>query len=89
MFCSFLENQEGLVYEKATRVLVLKEAAFDWMHDRAPRLGASLAYYTVFSIVPFLVVIIALISLVFGEEAAQSAIIAQIAHLVGEQSAAA
>ncbi len=66
-----------------------KEAAADWMHDRAPRLGAALAYYTVFSLVPFLVVVIALIGLVFGQEAAQSAILGQIADLVGEQSAAA
>ena len=68
---------------------LLKEAAFDWSHDRAPRLGAALAYYTVFSIVPLLIVIIALIGLFFGEDAAQSAIMGQISSLVGEQSAAA
>jgi membrane protein len=48
-----------------------------------------LAYYTVFSIVPLLIVIIALIGLFFGEDAAQSAIMGQISSLVGEQSAAA
>jgi membrane protein len=68
---------------------LLKEAAYDWSHDRAPRLGAALAYYTVFSLVPFLVVVIAVIGLVFGEQAAQSAILSQIADLVGEQTAAA
>ena len=66
-----------------------KEAASEWIYDRASRLGASLAYYTVFSIVPFLVIVIAVIGLVFGHEAAQSTIIAQIGQLVGEQSAAA
>jgi membrane protein len=68
---------------------LLKEAAGDWSHDRAPRLGAALAYYTVFSLVPLLVIIIAIIGLVFGREAAQSAIMQQIAGLVGEQSATA
>ena len=68
---------------------LIKEATSDWSHDRAPRLGAALAYYTVFSLVPFLVVVIALIGLVFGQEAAQSAILGQIADLVGPQSAAA
>ena len=68
---------------------LIKEAASDWSRDRAPRLGAALAYYTVFSLVPFLVVVIAVIGLVFGEEAAQSAILSQIAELVGEQTAAA
>ena len=68
---------------------LLKAAAADWSHDRAPRLGAALAYYTVFSIVPLLIVIIAIIGLVFGQEAAQGAIIEQVSNLVGEQSAVA
>jgi membrane protein len=68
---------------------LLKEAFADWSRDRAPRLGAALAYYTVFSLVPFLVVVIALIGLVFGQQAAESAILEQIADLVGQQSAAA
>jgi membrane protein len=68
---------------------LVKEAFSDWSRDHAPRLGAALAYYTVFSLVPFLVVVIALIGLVFGQEAAQSAILDQIAALVGDQSAAA
>ena len=68
---------------------LMKDAASDWSRDRAPRLGAALAYYTVFSLVPFLVVVIAVIGLVFGEVAAQSAILSQIAEFVGEQTAAA
>ena len=68
---------------------VLKKAAADWIRDRAPRLGAALAYYTIFSMVPLLIVIIAIIGLVFGQEAAQSAIMDQISNLIGPQSAAA
>lgn len=68
---------------------LLKAAAVEWSHDRAPRLGAALAYYTTFSMVPLLIVIIGIIGLVFGEEAAQSAIMAQISNLIGPQSAAA
>ncbi len=48
-----------------------------------------MAYYTVFSIVPLLVVIIAVVGMVFGQEAAQGYIIAQIEGLVGPQSASA
>ena len=40
---------------------VLKAAATDWSHDRAPRLGAALAYYTTFSMVPLLIVVIGII----------------------------
>lgn len=68
---------------------ILKAAANDWSHDRAPRLGAALAYYTTFSMVPLLIVIIGIIGLVFGQEAAQSAIMDQISNLIGPQSAAA
>src|SRR5689334_15253869 len=68
---------------------VLKAAATDWSHDRAPRLGAALAYYTTFSMVPLLIVIIGIIGMVFGRDAAQSAIMDQISSLIGPQSAAA
>ena len=44
------------------------EAFREWYNDRAPRLGAALAYYTVFSIAPLLVIVIAISALVFGEE---------------------
>ncbi|WP_447602847.1 YihY/virulence factor BrkB family protein [Nitrospira sp. Nam80] len=66
---------------------MLKQTFTDWSNDKVPRLGAALAYYTVFSIVPLLVIIIAIIGLVFGQEAAQGYIIEQIAGLVGEQAA--
>jgi membrane protein len=68
---------------------VLQKAAADWIRDRAPRLGAALAYYTIFSMVPLLIVIIAIIGLVFGQEAAQAAIMEQISRLIGPQSAGA
>ena len=66
---------------------MLKQTFTDWSNDKVPRLGAALAYYTIFAIVPLLVIIIAIIGLVFGQEAAQGYIIDQIAGLVGEQSA--
>src|SRR5689334_3631415 len=76
-------------YHPKTLWPLLKASAADWSHDHAPRLGAALAYYTIFSIVPLLIIIIAIIGLVFGQEAAQSTIMDQISHLMGPQSAAA
>jgi membrane protein len=52
-----------------------------------PRHGAALAYYTVLSLVPLLVVIIAMIGLIFGRDAAQGYILEQIGSMVGPQSA--
>ena len=58
-----------------------------WNEDHAPGLGAALAYYTVFSLAPLLMIVIAIAGLVFGQEAAQGQIIGQIQGLVGEESA--
>jgi membrane protein len=66
---------------------ILQDTFSAWGNDKVPRHGAALAYYTVLSLVPLLVVIIAMIGLVFGKEAARGHIIDQIASLVGPQSA--
>jgi uncharacterized BrkB/YihY/UPF0761 family membrane protein len=55
------------------------------MEDKAPRLGAALAYYTVFSVAPLLIIAIAVAGLVFGADAAQGSIVTQIRGLVGER----
>jgi hypothetical protein len=49
---------------------LLGETFFEWYEDRAQRLGAALAYYTVFALAPGLIVIIALAALLLGKEAA-------------------
>ena len=66
---------------------ILKEAGSDWMEDQASTLGAALAYYTVFSLAPLLIIAIAIAGLVFGQEAAQGQIFEQLRGLLGEASA--
>ena len=66
---------------------LLKRTFSKWNEDHAPQLGAALAYYTVFSLAPLLLIVIAIAGLVFGQEAAQGEIIGQIQGLVGEESA--
>ena len=68
---------------------LLKDTFSKWSADKAPRLGAALSYYTVFSLVPLLVLAIAIAGLVFGTEVAEQAMMTQIESLVGPQSAAA
>jgi membrane protein len=68
---------------------LLKNTFTDWQEDKAPRLGASLAYYTVFSLAPLLLIVIAIAGLAFGQEAVQGQIVTQVGNLVGEQSAGA
>jgi membrane protein len=61
----------------------------DWRRDRADRLGAALAYYTIFSIPPLLLLILGLAGLVFGRESVQGRILATLGQLFGPQGAAA
>jgi membrane protein len=64
---------------------LLKETASAWVEGKAPRLGAALAYYTVFAIAPLFVIVLALAGLWFGEEAARRELFNQIHGLVGRE----
>jgi YihY family inner membrane protein len=64
-------------------------AANAWMDDYAPSMGAALSYYTLFSLAPLLVLIIAIAGMVFGQDAAQGAIITQLQGIMGQEGAAA
>ncbi|MBC7924718.1 MAG: YihY/virulence factor BrkB family protein [Bryobacteraceae bacterium] len=61
----------------------------DWNQDQAPRLGAALSFYTMLSIAPLLILLIAIAGLVFGEEAARGQLFGQIRSLVGDEGAGA
>lgn len=62
-----------------------KETFSEWSEDRASRLAAALAYYTVFSLVPLLVIIIALAGLLGRGSDAEDQILFQMQNLVGQQ----
>jgi membrane protein len=67
---------------------LFKTAAKDFSADSAPRLGASLAYYTIFSLSPLLLIVIAIASFFLGtENSARDQIFAQIAGMVGPKGA--
>ncbi len=66
---------------------LLRDAVKSWSDDYAPSMGAAIAYYTVFSIAPLVLIVISVAGLVFGEEAARGEIIEQIAGMVGTDSA--
>ena len=66
---------------------LLKQAFQEWQQDQASLLAAALAYYTVFSITPLLVIAIAIAGAVFGQDTARREILEQINGLVGEQGA--
>jgi membrane protein len=66
---------------------LLKESAASWSADYAPSMGAAISYYTLFSIAPLLLIIIAVAGMVFGADAARGAIFEQLRGLIGEGGA--
>src|ERR1700680_3036035 len=68
---------------------LFRQAGAAWLADNAPRLGAALAFYTLFSLAPVLIVAVSVVGLVFGEKAAQGEIVQQFQGLMGTQGASA
>ena len=66
---------------------VLKETFREFGEDKAPRLGAALAYYTIFSIGPLLLIAVAMAGIFFGQEAAQGRISDELGKVFGSQMA--
>jgi membrane protein len=66
---------------------LLKDTALAWYADRGPRLGAALAFYTLFSLAPLLIIVIAVAALAFGRELAQTQLGQQIEAVVGAEGA--
>jgi membrane protein len=68
---------------------LVKDSVAAWSADYAASMGAALSYYTIFSIAPLLVIVIAIAGLAFGEAAAKGAIFEQLRGMVGDSGAAA
>ena len=66
---------------------LLKAAATGWMDANAARVAAALAYYTLLSMAPLVVLCIAIAGFVFGETAAREHLIQQVGMLIGPQGA--
>jgi membrane protein len=67
--------------------LLIKDTVTGFIDDEALSRGASIAYYTLFSIAPVLLVVVAIAGLAFGREAAEGAIVDQLSVMMGHQTA--
>jgi membrane protein len=68
-------------------ISLAKETYNKWSEHQAPRLGASVAFYSVLSFAPLLVLLTAVIALVFGQQSAQGALINEARQLIGDRGA--
>lgn len=66
---------------------LLKDTFSEWKADNASRLGAALAFYSLFSMAPLLIIVISIAGLVFGRDAAQGRVVEQLQGLVGREAA--
>jgi membrane protein len=83
-----LESKERIRFLEAFTAL-LKQAGVAWLADNAPRFGAALAFYTIFSLAPILIVAVSIAGFLFGAKVAQGEIVRQFQGLMGTQGAAA
>jgi len=67
--------------------ITLKRTLWAWNDHEAPRLGAALSFYTMLSLAPLVILVIAIASLVFGHSAAQNEIIRQVQGIMGAEGA--
>src|SRR5206468_5588204 len=68
---------------------LFRGAFSEWRKNKASRMGAALAYYALFSLCPSLIIMIAIAGVLFGKEAAQGQILAQIQGVAGPEVAGA
>jgi membrane protein len=68
------------------KVLCAKTTAC-WSKHNAPRMGAALAYYSLLSLMPLLLVLISIAGLIFGTKAAEVRVMGQVQFLIGYQRA--
>lgn len=64
---------------------MLRETFDDWNVHEAPRLGAALAFYTILSLAPLVILAIAMAALIFGHSTAQSQLLGQVDSMIGHQ----
>src|SRR5271169_241192 len=66
---------------------LIKTAAVNWVNDYAQSMGAALAFYTIFSIAPLLLIVISIAGYFFGDDAARGEIFGQLHELLGASGA--
>jgi membrane protein len=66
---------------------LLKQTFKEWSEDKASRLAAALSYFTIFSLAPFLIIVIAVAGFFWGQQAVEGRIMNQIGDLVGVEGA--
>lgn len=68
-------------------LLLFKNTVIEWQEDKAPLWAAGIAFYTIFSLAPLLIIAITIAGAVFGQEVAENELVGQIQGLIGKEGA--
>jgi membrane protein len=71
--------------DRASMIELVKQSVIAWMNDYAPSMGAALSYYTLFSLAPLRLLVIAVAGLVFDADVARGEMLAQLGGLIGTE----
>lgn len=66
---------------------LLKDTYAEWSEDNASQLGAALAFYTIFSLAPILIIIVAIVGFILGKETVQVFILGELTKVIGQDNA--
>src|ERR1700758_4263029 len=85
--CRVIAMAGGGCRDRKTLAQLLRQTFREWREDKVPRMGAAIAYYSVFSLAPLILTAIGIASIVFGREAAQGAMAQELEGTVGPTAA--
>jgi membrane protein len=66
---------------------ICRQASSDWINDNASRLGAAVAFYTLLSLAPVIVIAVALAAVVYGQAAAEGRLASEVGGVAGPEAA--
>src|SRR6202171_5275692 len=78
-----LTARAGMIYKAIWSMLSKTVSA--WSEHEAPRLGAALAFYTILSLAPLVILVIAIVALIFGHSTAQNQLLGHVESMFGGQ----
>jgi membrane protein len=81
----YFSNTSKMNFREIWRLL--KETVSEWQFNQVSLLASSLAYYTVFSLAPLMIIVITIVGAIFGEAAAKGEVVGRIQGVVSEQGA--
>lgn len=67
--------------------VLLRDTYTEWSEDKASQLGAALAFYTIFSLAPILIIVVAVVGFILGKNTVQVFILGELAKVIGQDNA--